>query len=82
MKHVNLFLFLFLGLILGACQRSEPMPSATQVMEDDTRLDTFMSAMNTVTNNGGGTLQDGKTYTIFAPTTEAFVKFFAESGLT
>lgn len=82
MKYVKIFLFLILGLVLAACQRSEPMPSAAQVMEDDTRLDTFMTAMNTVTNNGGGMLQDGKTYTIFAPTTEAFIKFFAESGLT
>jgi transforming growth factor-beta-induced protein len=82
MKHVKIFLFLVLGLVLGACQRSEPLPSATQVMEDDTRLSTFMSAMNTARNNGGGIMQDGKTYTIFAPTTEAFIKFFAESGLT
>ena len=83
MKHVKLFLFLVLGLVLAACQRSEPMPSATQVMEEDSRLDTFMTAMNAVTNNGGGDMmEDGKTYTIFAPTTEAFFKFFADSGLT
>lgn len=83
MKHVKIFLFLVLGLVLAACQRSEPMPSATQVMEEDSRLDTFMTAMNAVTNNGGGDMmEDGKTYTIFAPTTEAFFKFFADSGLT
>jgi transforming growth factor-beta-induced protein len=80
MKHsLKLFLFLVLGLVLAACQRSEPMPTAMQVMEGDERLDTFMSAMN---KTNGDVMQDGKTYTIFAPTTEAFIKFFAESGLT
>lgn len=78
MKHIRLFLFLVLGLVLAACQRSEPLPSATEVMGDDTRLSTFMTAMN----KNGGMMEDGKTYTIFAPTTEAFFKFFAESGLT
>jgi uncharacterized surface protein with fasciclin (FAS1) repeats len=47
------------------------------VMEDDERLSTFMEAMTE-----GDILEDGKTYTIFAPTTEAFIKFFTESGLT
>jgi transforming growth factor-beta-induced protein len=75
-------LLLALGLVLAACQTTQPMPTATQVMEGDERLDTFVSAMNTAKNNGGGMMEDGKTYTIFAPTTEAFFKFFAESGLT
>jgi transforming growth factor-beta-induced protein len=79
MKRSFKFLgFLFLGLVLAACQRSEPMPSAMDVMKDDSRLDTFMTAMN----QNGNMMQDGKTYTIFAPTTDAFVKFFSESGLT
>jgi transforming growth factor-beta-induced protein len=78
MKHVKLFLFLLLGLVLAACTSSEPMPTVTEVMEEDSRLDTFMTAMN----KSGGMMEDGKTYTIFAPTTEAFFKFFAESGLT
>jgi transforming growth factor-beta-induced protein len=71
------FLFLSLALVLAACQSTQPMPSATQVMESDKRLDTFSGAMNK-----GGTLETGKTYTIFAPTTEAFLKYFAESGMT
>jgi transforming growth factor-beta-induced protein len=80
MKHsFKLFLFLVLGLVLAACQSTQPtMPSAMEVMEGDERLDTFMTAMNK--NNGG--MEEGKTYTIFAPTTEAFIKFFADSGLT
>jgi transforming growth factor-beta-induced protein len=78
MKHVRLFLFLVLGLVLAACTRGEPMPTATQVMEEDSRLETFMTA----TNKNGGMMEDGKTYTIFAPTTDAFIKFFSENGLT
>jgi transforming growth factor-beta-induced protein len=78
MKHVRLFLFLVLGLVLAACTRGEPMPTATQVMEEDSRLETFMTAMN----KNGGMMEDGKTYTIFAPTTDAFIKFFSENGLT
>ncbi len=78
MKQARLFLFLVLGLVLAACQSTQPMPSATQLMEDDERLDTFMSAMNKTS----GVMATGKTYTIFAPTTDAFIKFFSESGLT
>jgi transforming growth factor-beta-induced protein len=36
----------------------------------------------TATNKNGGMMEDGKTYTIFAPTTDAFIKFFSENGLT
>jgi transforming growth factor-beta-induced protein len=78
-QSFRFILFLLLGLVLAACQQSQPAPSAMEVMEGDERLDTFMSAMN---QNGGGIMSEGKTYTIFAPTTEAFFKFFSESGLT
>ncbi len=81
-QSFRFILFLLLGLVLAACQQSQPAPSATEVMEGDERLDTFMSAMNTVTNNGKGMMTEGKTYTIFAPTTEAFFKFFSESGMS
>jgi transforming growth factor-beta-induced protein len=82
MKHsFKLFLFLLLGLVLAACQQTQPAtPTAMELMEGDERLDTFMTAMNKDNNNGG--MEDGKTYTIFAPTTDAFIKFFSESGLT
>jgi transforming growth factor-beta-induced protein len=80
MKRPFKFLvFLFLGLVLAACQSTQPvMPSATEVMKDDERLSTFMTAMD----QSGNMMEEGKTYTIFAPTTEAFIKFFADSGLT
>jgi transforming growth factor-beta-induced protein len=77
-QSVKLFLFLMLGLILAACQSTQPAPSAMQVMEGDERLDTFMSAMN----ENGDMMAEGKSYTIFAPTTDAFIKYFSESGLS
>jgi transforming growth factor-beta-induced protein len=77
-RSLKFLVFLFLGLVLAACQRSEPMPSAMDVMKEDSRLDTFMTAMN----QNDGMMEDGKTYTIFAPTTEAFFKFFADSDMT
>lgn len=83
-RSFKLFLFLLLGLVLAACQSTQPkMPSATEVMEGDERLGTFMTAMNNSgINNTQGGMEDGKTYTIFAPTTEAFLKYFADSGLS
>jgi transforming growth factor-beta-induced protein len=78
-QSFRFILFLLLGLVLAACQQNQPAArNAMEVMEGDERLDTFMTAMNK--NNGG--MEDGKTYTIFAPTTEAFFKFFAESGMS
>jgi transforming growth factor-beta-induced protein len=78
-QSFRFILFLLLGLVLAACQSTQPAPSAMEVMEGDERLDTFMSAMN---QSGGGMMSEGKTYTIFAPTTEAFFKFFSESGMS
>jgi transforming growth factor-beta-induced protein len=78
MKSLKLVLLLVMGLVLAACQTTQPVPTATDMMAGDERLDTFTSAMN----KNSGMMEDGKTYTIFAPTTDAFIKFFSESGLT
>jgi transforming growth factor-beta-induced protein len=81
-SSLKIVLLLVVGLVLAACQTTQPVPNATQMMEGDERLSTFTSAMNTATKDGAGMIEDGKSYTIFAPTTDAFIKFFSESGLT
>lgn len=82
MKHIFLLAGL-LVLLLAGCQKVTPDSAsfdALSVMKNDGRLGTFTTAIET--DDEGGGLNGGASYTVFAPTSDAFEAFFEASGQT